>query len=63
MIDEEPQKPLPGYRLGENLDVWSVGDLESLVDDLQSEVARVEAEIRRKKGDYSAAESLFKSKD
>ena len=63
MIDEEPQKPPPGYRLGENPDVWSVGDLESLVDDLQSEMARVEAEIRRKKGDYSAAESLFKSKD
>jgi len=58
--DDAPPKPA-GYRLGDNLDVWSVGDLRGLIQDLQSEIARVETELERKQGRNSAAESLFKS--
>ena len=36
-------------------------DLKDRLDDLSNEAARVEAEISRKRGDLSAAESLFKS--
>ena len=61
MFEEEAPKPKPGYRLGENLDAWSVGDLRELTEDLKKEIERVESEIARKRGDLSAAESLFKT--
>lgn len=61
MFEDDAPKPVPGYRLGEDLEKWSVGDLKLLLEDLSAETARVEAEIRRKRGDLSAAESLFKS--
>jgi len=60
MFEEEPPKQAPGYQLGDNLDAMSVGDLNELLGDLRAEIARVELEIGRKKGDMSAAESLFK---
>ena len=61
MFEDEAPKPVEGYRLGENLDAWSVGDLNDLINDLNNEIRRVEAEIGRKQGDLSAAESLFKT--
>ncbi len=61
MFEEEPPKPVAGYRLGENLEAWSVEDLADLVDNLKSEIERVQTEVARKRGDLSAAESLFKS--
>lgn len=61
MFEDEAPKPQTGYRLGEDLAKWSVEDLQRLLDDLAGEAKRVEAEIRRKRGDLTAAESLFKS--
>ncbi len=61
MLEDDPPPKPAGYRLGDNLDVWSVGDLRGLIDDLRGEIARVEAELQRKEGRNSAAESLFKS--
>lgn len=61
MFEDDAPKPVEGYRLGDDLSKWSVGDLKELLEDLRNEAARVEAEISRKRGDLSAAESLFKS--
>ena len=61
MFEDDEPKPVAGYRLGDDLSKWSVGDLKELLEDLHNEAARVEAEISRKRGDLSAAESLFKS--
>ncbi len=61
MFDEETPKPTPGYRLGDNLEKFSVGDLEELIRDLRTEIERAEADLKRKRGGLSAAESLFKS--
>lgn len=61
MFDEDEVQPKSEYIIGQNLDVWSVGDLEDLILRLQAEIKRVEAERNRKRGDRSAAESLFKA--
>jgi uncharacterized small protein (DUF1192 family) len=61
MFDEDEVQPKSEDIIGQNLDVWSVGDLEDLILRLQAEIKRVEAECNRKRGDRSAAESLFKS--
>lgn len=61
MFEEEAPKPKPGHRLGDNLDALSVGDLQELVAELQEEIRRVEADMERKRGGLSAAESLFGS--
>lgn len=60
MFEEEDPKPQLGYRIGDDLEKWSVGDLQELLEDLKKDMERVEAEISRKRGDISAAESLFK---
>jgi uncharacterized small protein (DUF1192 family) len=60
MFDEEAPEAAAGYRLGENLEAWSVDDLNELFGNLQIEIARVEGEIDRKRGRISSAESLFK---
>ena len=61
MFDEESQKPASGFRLGANLDAWSVSDLDELHVNLLMELARVKGEIDRKKGRRSSAEFLFKA--
>lgn len=61
MFEDDAPKPETGYRLGDNLDKLSVGDLEDLIGDLAQEIERVKAEVSRKRGDLSAAESLFKT--
>ncbi|MGZ0190375.1 MAG: DUF1192 domain-containing protein [Alphaproteobacteria bacterium] len=60
MFDEETPEPAPGYQLGDNLEAWSVDDLDELLGNLKTELARVEGEIDRKRGRISSAESLFK---
>jgi uncharacterized small protein (DUF1192 family) len=60
MIDDELEprkKPLKPLSL-ENL---SVEELEARVDDLKSEITRVEAEIAKKKAYAKAASSFFKT--
>ena len=60
MFDEDEVQPKSEDVIGQNLDTWSVGDLEDLILRLQAEIRRVEQERNRKRGDRSAAESLFK---
>ena len=61
MFEDDMPKPEVGYRVGENLEAWSVEDLRSLVTELTSEISRVESELERKQGRNAAAASLFKS--
>ncbi len=61
MFDEDEVQPKSEDVIGQNLDTWSVGDLEDLILRLQAEIRRVEQERNRKRGDRSAAESLFKA--
>ena len=61
MFDEDEVQPRSEDVIGQNLDAWSVGELEELIQRLHAEIKRVEAERNRKRGDRSAAESLFKS--
>lgn len=61
MFEEEPAKEKTIDTIGQNLDPWSVGDLEQLILRLKNELHRVEDELSRKRGERSAAESLFKS--
>lgn len=61
MFEDDSPKPDARYSLGDDLEKLSVVDLEELMNDLATESDRVKAEIGRKRGDISAAESLFKS--
>ncbi len=60
MFEEETSKPKVAYQLGDDLERWSVADLAELIASLRAEMARVEADMQRKKGKMTAAESLFK---
>lgn len=61
MFDDDEVQSKPEEFIGQNLESWSVNDLEDLIDRLQAEIKRVEVEKNRKRGDRSVAESLFKS--
>ena len=54
------QRKAKGYELGEDLSKLSVGELKTLIEDLKSEVARVEATLAAKQSSKSAAEAAFK---
>ena len=56
--DLEPKTKKPKLR---NLDPLGVEELEDYITELRAEIARVEADIAKKKKHLSAAESLFKS--
>ncbi len=48
-------------RLGEDLSTLSIEELGERIEALKSEIARVEAEVARKKTQADAAASIFKS--
>ena len=62
---EEPAevRVLRGQRLleavREDLELYGVAELEELIDVLQSEIARVQAQIDRKRAGRAAADALF----
>ncbi|MGA7456027.1 MAG: DUF1192 domain-containing protein [Methyloceanibacter sp.] len=55
-----PPKKAKSHELGQDLSKLSVAELRALVDDLKSEVARVEQTLATKQSSKSAAESVFK---
>lgn len=55
--DLEPRTKKPQKR---NLEPLGVAELEAYIGELKDEIARVEADIERKKKHLSAAEGLFK---
>ncbi|WP_105400212.1 DUF1192 domain-containing protein [Neorhizobium sp. T7_12] len=58
--DERPKKPTT-HELGSDLSMLSVDELESRIDLLRQEIARLEAEKEAKTAGRRAADSLFRS--
>lgn len=56
--DLEPRKPKPQLR---NLDILSVEELNDYIEEMRTEIRRVEEKIAAKKAHLSAAAGLFKS--
>lgn len=59
--DDLQPKPPRAATLGENLEAFSVAELQSRIVALQAEISRVEAELTAKKAHEAAAAQLFKS--
>ena len=56
-----PLKKPSGAAIGENLETFSVAELEQRIKHLEAEIARVRHELDRKRAHEAAARSLFKS--
>jgi uncharacterized small protein (DUF1192 family) len=65
MMMEEPQAPRAyrGWALNEaaheDLDLYSAGDLEERIEQLQGEIGRTRAALDRKRNSRSAADAFF----
>jgi uncharacterized small protein (DUF1192 family) len=56
-----PPKKSPQAAIGESLETLSVAELEQRIKDLDGEIARVGAELEKKRKHEAAARALFKS--
>lgn len=62
MEEEERARPKRAFpELMGPLEGWSVAELEAYVQALRAEIARVEAEIRKRRDVRGAAEALFRT--
>lgn len=59
-LDDLPKKK-PEIAVGEPLDAISLAELEQRIQALESEIARIRAEIARKLASRSAADAFFRS--
>jgi uncharacterized small protein (DUF1192 family) len=57
--DELPKKKIT-HEMGQELALLSVGELNERVSLLKEEIARLEAEVKRKQASKSAADMFFK---
>jgi uncharacterized small protein (DUF1192 family) len=60
MEEEDAPKKHPNMVIGENLDAISVAELEHRIEALDSEIARLRAEITRKQASRTAADAFFR---
>ena len=58
-LENEP-RPKPQMVIGENLDAISIAELEQRIIALDSEIARIRAEIAKKQVGKAAADAFFK---
>ncbi|MGE3918329.1 MAG: DUF1192 domain-containing protein [Hyphomicrobiaceae bacterium] len=58
--DEARPRPKAEIRIGEDLSMLSIGDLEERVATLSAEIERIQATIATKRRQQDAAASLFK---
>ena len=58
--DDRPKKKI-AHEIGQDLTLLSVAELRQRIELLQSEIARLENDIKGKQASRSAAESFFKS--
>lgn len=59
--DLDPPKKSKAFQIGQPLDGFSVQELEQTIEILQDEIARLQADIQKKKASQEAAASIFKS--
>ena len=59
MFDDDLPKP-KSEEFPRNLELLSVGELESYIGELESEIARVKTDIENKKASSDAADAFFK---
>ena len=59
-MEEEEVRVRPTTGIGRDLTTLSVADLEQYITALQGEIARVQAEIARRRDVRGAAEALFR---
>ena len=59
MEDEEDLKSQKSKPIGGNIDDLSIEDLEEVIQDLNNEIVRIEALIKKKKKAKKSAEKLF----
>ena len=59
-LENEP-RPKPQIVIGENLDAISIAELEQRIIALDSEIARIRAEIAKKHAGKAAAAAFFKT--
>jgi uncharacterized small protein (DUF1192 family) len=57
--DDRPKKKI-AHEIGQDLTLLSVGELTERIGLLKDEIARIEADMARKRGVKSAADSIFK---
>jgi uncharacterized small protein (DUF1192 family) len=58
--DEVQKKPVKGVTIGESLETLSLAELEYRIEMLNAEIARVRAELEKKRAHEAAASALFK---
>jgi uncharacterized small protein (DUF1192 family) len=58
--DDIRPKPALGAAIGENLEKFSVAELEARIKALEAEIVRVGAELAKKKAHEAAASLVFK---
>ena len=58
---EDLPKKTPAMVIGDSLDAVSVAELVQRIQALESEIARIQAEIARKRASRSAADAFFRS--
>jgi uncharacterized small protein (DUF1192 family) len=61
MDDDAPPKKKPVHEIGQDLSLLSVKELGDRIALLCEEIARLEADVKKKTASRSAAESVFKS--
>ena len=61
MDHENEPRPKPQMVIGENLDAISITELEQRIIALDSEIARIRAEIAKKHAGKAAAAAFFKT--
>ena len=57
--DERPKKKI-AHEIGQELTLLSVAELNARIELLRGEIARLEADIKRKQASLSAADQFFK---
>jgi uncharacterized small protein (DUF1192 family) len=60
IFDDEPIKKPRKHEIGQDLSMLSVGELEERIDQLRTEIVRLEAEVRAKGATKAAAEAMFR---
>jgi uncharacterized small protein (DUF1192 family) len=60
IFDDEPRKKAPVHEIGQDLSLLSINELRDRISQLETEIARLKADIDAKGATKAAAEAFFK---